>query len=59
MDRINFGSDNGLSPIRPQAIIHTNSGLLSIGSFNQNTKLLIYDNAFENIVCEMAAISSR
>ena len=26
-----FGSDNGLSPIRYQAIIYTNAGLLSIG----------------------------
>ena len=27
-------------------------------NFNQNTKLLIYENASENIVCEMAAILS-
>ena len=27
---INFGSDNGLSPIRHQAIIQANAGLLSI-----------------------------
>ena len=27
-----IGSDNGLSPIRHQAIIYTNAGLLSIGT---------------------------
>ena len=29
------------------------------GSFNQNTKLFIHENASENIACEMAAILSR
>ena len=28
-------------------------------NFNQNTKLFIHKNAFENIVCQMAAISFR
>ena len=28
-------------------------------NLNQNTKLFIYENAFENAVCEMAAILSR
>ena len=28
-------------------------------NFNQNTKLIIHENAFENIVCEVAAILSR
>ena len=28
-------------------------------NFNQNTKLFIHENAFENIVCQMAAILSR
>ena len=28
-------------------------------NFNQNTKLFIHGNAYENIVCEMAAILSR
>ena len=31
MYRVNIGSDNGLSPIRRQAIICTNAGLWSIG----------------------------
>ena len=28
-------------------------------NFNQNTKLFIDENIYENIVCEMAAILSR
>ena len=32
MNRVSIGSDNGLSPIRRQAIIQTNAGLLSIGT---------------------------
>ena len=61
------GSDNGLSPGRRQAIIWTNDGILSIGplrnkpqwNINQNSYISIQENAFENIVCEMAAILSR
>ena len=42
----------------------SDAGLLSIGHlginfseiFNQNTQLFIHENAYENIVCEMAAI---
>ena len=62
---ISIGSDNGLSPIRRQAIIQTNAVLLSIGrirlrwNFNQNTKLFIQENTTENIFCEMAVILSR
>ena len=40
-----IGSENGLSPGRPQAIIWTNAGILLIG--------LIEENTFENIVYEM------
>ena len=36
MNRISIGSDNGLSPIRRQAIIQTNAGLLSIGRLGTN-----------------------
>ena len=36
MNRVNIGSDNGLSPIRRQAIISTNAGLLSIGPLGTN-----------------------
>ena len=31
VNRVYIGSDNGVSPIRRQAIIKTNAGLLSIG----------------------------
>ena len=36
MNRVNIGSDNGLSPIRCQAIILTNAGLLSTGPLGTN-----------------------
>ena len=42
MCQINMGSDNGSSPIRRQAIIYTNHGLLSIGPLGTNvSKILI------------------
>ena len=43
-----IGSDNGLSPGRRQAIIRTNAGILSIGSFgrNFNKEILIEILAF-------------
>ena len=61
-----IGSDNGLSPGRRQAIIWTNTGLLSIGTLwnklywnlNQDTKVFIHENEFQCVVCEMAAILS-
>ena len=64
---VRIGSDNGLSPIRRQVIIKTNTGLLSIGPLGtnfseilkQNTKLFIHENVSENIAYEMAAILSR
>ena len=36
MDRVSIGSDNGLSPIRRQAIIWNNAGILSIGPLGTN-----------------------
>ena len=36
MNQVSIGSDNGLSPIRRQAIIWTNAGLLSIGPLETN-----------------------
>ena len=36
MNRVNIGSDNGLSPIRGQAIIWTNTGLLLIETNNRS-----------------------
>ena len=62
-----IGSDNGLSPGRRQAIIRTNAGILLIRplgtnfseNFNPNSNIFIQVNAFENVVCEKAAILSR
>ena len=62
-----IGSDNGLARGRRQAIIWTNADLLLSGPFGnkfqwnfiENSKLFIQENAFENVVCEMAAILSR
>ena len=56
-----IGSDNGLSPGRHQAIIWTIAGILLIGPFgtnfsNRNSYIFIQENAFENVVCEMASI---
>ena len=60
-----IGSDNGLSPERPQAIIWTKAGILLIGplgklqwNFNRNSNIFIEENTFENVVCEMLFISS-
>ena len=49
-----IGSGNGLLPIRHQAITYTNAALLSIGLFfSENwTKFFIWENAFENVVCQ-------
>ena len=61
-----IGSDNGLSPGRRQAIIWNNAGILLIGSLGTNfseilirIQTFIYENALENVVCEMASILSR
>ena len=61
-----IGSDNGLSPGRREAIIWTNAEILLIGplgtnlwNFNPNSYIFFQGNAFETVVCEMAAILSR
>ena len=62
-----MGSDIGLSPIRRQAIIWTNAGILLIGPLETNFSeisiesihILFQENAFESVVCEMVAILSR
>ena len=36
MNRVSIGSDNGLSPIRRQAIIYTIAELFSIGTLGAN-----------------------
>ena len=64
---ISIGSGNGLSPIRHQAITWTHAHLLSIEPLGtnfseirmKNTKLFVPENAFENVVCEMASILTR
>ena len=61
-----IGSGNGLSPGRHRAIIWINAGILLIGPLGTNfseisIKILtfIHENAFESVVCEMAAILFR
>ena len=61
-----IGSDNDLSPGRRKAIIWTNAGILSIWTLGTNvseilseTHIFIQENAFEYVVCEIAAILSR
>ena len=54
-----IGSDNGLTPGGRQAIIRTNHGILLIWALGTNfsySHIFIKENAFENLVCEMAAI---
>ena len=59
-----IGSDKGLSPEQRQAIIWTNAGILSIRHLRTNfsqilikfSNIFIQENAFENAVCEIAAI---
>ena len=60
------GSDNGLSPDRRQAITWTKDDFLTIGALGTNfsenwieIRTFSLKNAFENVVCEMAAILSR
>ena len=49
-------SDNGLSPGRHQAIIWTNTAILSIGPLGTT---LIPENVFQNVVRKLEAILSR
>ena len=55
-------SHNGLSHGRHNAIIWTNAGILlnqSLGNkLQRNSYIFIQENAFQNVVCEMAAILS-
>ena len=62
-----IGSDNGLLPGQHQAIIWTNAGILLIRILGTNFReilskihtFFIQGNAFQNVVCKMAAIVSR
>ena len=58
-------SDNGLSPDRRQAIFWTNAWVLSIEPWGTNLSEIrieiqnfIHENAFEDVVWEMASILS-
>ena len=59
-----IGSCNGLAPIWCQAITWTNADLLSIvppglqWNFNKIIMINILENAFQNVVCKIAAILS-
>ena len=61
MNRVSIGSDNGLSPVRRQAITWTSAGLLSIGPlrinfseiWNRNSCIFIQENAIDNVVCQI------
>ena len=60
-----IGSDNGLSPEWHQTIIWTNAGIFWAlrnklqWNFNRYSNIFIQENAFGNVVCEMASILSR
>ena len=61
-----IGSDNGLSPGHRQAIIiWTNAGILLIPTLGTKFSEILneihtfQESAFENVICEMAAILSH
>ena len=61
-----IGSGNGLSPGRHQANIWTNAGILLIEPLGTNFSEILFEihiflqvNAFEQVICKMAAILSR
>ena len=62
-----IGSDNGLLPGQHQAIIWSNVGILLIGplgtnfsefNFNNDSNILIQENAFESAICKIMVILS-
>ena len=62
-----IGSDNGLSPVRHQAIIWTNTGFIVNGilgnklqwNFDQTFNIFIREKPLENVVCKVAVILFR
>ena len=52
MNQAIIGSDNGLLPVRHQAIISTDVGLLSIGSLGTNFSEISINHFFEEIAFE-------
>ena len=57
---ISISSNNSLSPGGRQATVWTNAGLLLIGplgtNFGENSYIIVQENSFENVVCEIVAI---
>ena len=53
-----IGSDNGLAPVMNQCWNIGNSNLRNKlqWNFNRNSYIFIHENAFESVICEMAAI---
>ena len=57
VNRVSIGSNNGLSPIRRQAIIWTNTGLLSIGPIGTNFgEILIKPFSFKKMRSKMSYV---
>ena len=65
-----IGSDNGLAPVRRLFVAKPLSEPMlgycqldpkeqTYENFNTNSYIFIHENAFENVLCEMAAILSR
>ena len=55
---ISIRSDYGLVPNR-QAIVNWTLGDKRLSNLNKNSKLFIHENAYENVICEMATILCR
>ena len=58
---VNFGSGNGLSPVRRQAITWTSVDLLTFGLSERNLNSMkieawTQENVSENVACKLAAI---
>ena len=64
---VTIGSDHGLLPVRHQATIWTNDGLLLIEPLGTNfseylnkiTKIIIQENTFENVIYKITAMLSQ
>ena len=62
VNRVSIGSDNGLSPIRRQAIIWTNAGILSIGPLWTNfseIRIEIHNFSFMRMHLKISSVKWR
>ena len=60
MNQVSIGSDNDLSPIRRQAIIWTNAGLLSIGHLGTHfNEILIKTKNFSFTIMHLKILSAK